>query len=83
MQVVPVPPHTGTGRTGKENEMSIISCEHDLGKTKITVNGKAADVFALFAVLHEDLREKFKNAGMLKEFDAAVDEIIRTTREGV
>lgn len=62
--------------------MSIISCEHDQGKTIINIHGKATDILALFAVLHEDLRKKFEDAGSLKEFDGAVDMIIKTTREG-
>lgn len=63
--------------------MSIISCEHEQGKVNIKIQGRGIEVLSLFAVIHEDLREKFKGEGRLEEFDAVVDEIIRTTREGV
>lgn len=83
MQVIPVPPHTGTGHTGKENEMSIIRYEQEQGKLHREVEGRGIEILSLFATIYEDLREEFKDAGGLKEFDAVVDEIIRKTREGV
>lgn len=63
--------------------MSIIKCEKERGKVNIEIQGRGIEILSLFAVLHEDLREKFNDAGRLKEFDAVIDEIIRETREGV
>lgn len=77
-----MPPHTGTGHTGKENGMSKICVEHADNKVSFDIEGTGKELIALFAMIHEDLRKKFKDAGMVEAFDCLVNHIIEVNKGG-
>lgn len=75
-----MPSHTGTGHTGKGKEMSKISVEHADGKLTVNIFGTGKELIALFAEIHEELRKKFKDAGMAEAFDSLVNHIIEVNK---
>lgn len=60
--------------------MSMIKYECVQGKVNCEMNGTGKELIALFACIHEDLREKFKDAGKQELFDRLVGHIITVTR---
>lgn len=62
--------------------MAIIKVETKQGKCCTEIAGMAEELIAMFAVIHDNLREKFGDAGAQKAFDETVDFIIKISRGG-
>lgn len=60
--------------------MSKISVEHADNKVSFDIEGTGKELIALFAMIHENLRDKFKDAGMAEAFDYLVNHLIEVNK---
>lgn len=60
--------------------MSKISVEYADNKASFDIEGTGKELIVLFGVIHENLRDKFKDAGMVEAFDCLVNHIIEENK---